>query len=139
MPQAFVPPHERDVHLYLAISRWLPRHLSHLRHLFAIAPAPLRQPQRRLRHFVVIAPLLLAQSRQSGAARGVSAADEGRAADGDVPGEDAQALATGGWALAHGLAFLHLDGKLAASSPGEVEERVRAAFDAVLAVRDGSS
>ncbi len=34
------------------------------------------------------------------------------------PGADAAALATAGWALAHGLAFLHLDGKLDNTDPG---------------------
>ena len=35
-------------------------------------------------------------------------------------------------ALAHGLAFLHLDGKLANSDPAAVDARVRAAYAAVL-------
>lgn len=48
------------------------------------------------------------------------------------PGQDADSLAAGGWALAHGLAFLHLDGKLKATSGDEVDARVRAAFRAVL-------
>lgn len=50
------------------------------------------------------------------------------------PGKDAASLASAGWALAHGLAFLHLDGKLAASSPHEVAARVRGAFEAILSV-----
>jgi AcrR family transcriptional regulator len=45
---------------------------------------------------------------------------------------DADALATAGWSLAHGLAFLHLDGKLANSDPAAVDARVRAAYAAVL-------
>lgn len=51
------------------------------------------------------------------------------------PDQDADGLASGGWALAHGLAFLHLDGKLTASSPDEVDARVRAAFAAVLSAQ----
>lgn len=51
------------------------------------------------------------------------------------PGQDAESLAAGGWALAHGLAFLHLDGKLKAASSEEVDARVRAAFDAVLSAQ----
>lgn len=51
------------------------------------------------------------------------------------PGKDAVSLAAGGWALAHGLAFLHLDGKLKAGSGGEVATRVRSAFDALLSAQ----
>lgn len=51
------------------------------------------------------------------------------------PGQDVDALASAGWALAHGLAFLHLDGKLKAASDDEVAARVRAAFAAILSVR----
>ena len=40
------------------------------------------------------------------------------------PQADAEALATGVWALVHGLAFLHLDGKLDASTPLVVADRV---------------
>ena len=46
---------------------------------------------------------------------------------------DAEALATAIWALVHGLAFLHLDGKLDASTPSVVAERIAAAIDALLA------
>lgn len=49
------------------------------------------------------------------------------------PWAEPRAMATAGWALAHGLAFLHLDGKLANSDPSDVDERVRSAFAAVLA------
>src|SRR5882672_12229186 len=49
------------------------------------------------------------------------------------PAADADALATAIWALVHGLAFLHLDGKLDASSPEVVAERIAAAIDALLA------
>jgi AcrR family transcriptional regulator len=41
------------------------------------------------------------------------------------PGADPDAMSTGVWALVHGLAFLHLDGKLEASEPETVAERVR--------------
>ncbi|WP_280243151.1 TetR/AcrR family transcriptional regulator [Nocardia abscessus] len=48
------------------------------------------------------------------------------------PDGDHEALASAGWGLAHGLACLHLDGKLRAESSNEVAERVRAAFAAIL-------
>lgn len=50
------------------------------------------------------------------------------------PHADSVALATAGWSLAHGLAFLHLDGKFPASDQAAIDERVRSAFDAVLAL-----
>jgi AcrR family transcriptional regulator len=50
------------------------------------------------------------------------------------PQADAEALATAVWALVHGLAFLHLDGKLDASTPSVVAERITAAIDALLAL-----
>src|SRR5246500_3779897 len=40
------------------------------------------------------------------------------------PQADAEALATAIWALVHGLAFLHLDGKLSAADPSVVADRV---------------
>jgi AcrR family transcriptional regulator len=46
---------------------------------------------------------------------------------------DPEALATAIWALVHGLAFLHLDGKLASAGPTAVAERVTAAIHALLA------
>jgi AcrR family transcriptional regulator len=49
------------------------------------------------------------------------------------PRADSEALATAVWALVHGLAFLHLDGKLDASSPSVVSGRVTAAVKALLA------
>src|ERR1700731_2509583 len=48
------------------------------------------------------------------------------------PDADAEALATAIWALVHGLAFLHLDGKLDARSPSTVADRVSAAIQALL-------
>jgi hypothetical protein len=41
-------------------------------------------------------------------------------------------MATATWALVHGLAFLHLDGKLDASTPSAVAGRVTAAIHALL-------
>jgi AcrR family transcriptional regulator len=54
---------------------------------------------------------------------------------------DAEALATAVWALVHGFAFLHLDGKLDAASPSVVADRITAAIHALLmatTVGDGS-
>lgn len=53
------------------------------------------------------------------------------------PDVDAEALASAGWALAHGMAYLHMDGKLQAASIEEVGDHVRAAFAAILAARTG--
>ncbi|MCS3782111.1 TetR/AcrR family transcriptional regulator [Tsukamurella ocularis] len=47
---------------------------------------------------------------------------------------DSEDTATAVWALVHGLAFLHLDGKLDASSPQEVHRRVRATVTAALGI-----
>lgn len=51
------------------------------------------------------------------------------------PAGDTEALASAGWALAHGLAYLYLDGKLAARPSDEVADHVRAAFAAILSAR----
>jgi AcrR family transcriptional regulator len=48
------------------------------------------------------------------------------------PDADAEPLAIAIWALVHGLAFLHLDGKLDAHSPSAVAGRVSAAIQALL-------
>jgi AcrR family transcriptional regulator len=48
------------------------------------------------------------------------------------PDADAEPLATAIWALVHGLAFLHLDGKLDASTPAAVAARVTGAIEALL-------
>jgi AcrR family transcriptional regulator len=48
------------------------------------------------------------------------------------PGADVAALSTALWAVVHGLAFLHLDGKLEASRPSAVADRVHAAVHALL-------
>jgi hypothetical protein len=41
-------------------------------------------------------------------------------------------MATAIWALVHGLAFLHLDGKLDAHSPAVVADQVSAAVQVVV-------
>lgn len=51
------------------------------------------------------------------------------------PGQASPTLATALWGLAHGLAFLHLDGKYRPGPPEEVAARVRDAVAAVLAVQ----
>ncbi|MFC1431558.1 TetR/AcrR family transcriptional regulator [Streptacidiphilus sp. N1-3] len=48
------------------------------------------------------------------------------------PGADPGPLATAIWALVHGLAFLHLDGKLDAATPEQMAQQVRAAFNALF-------
>ncbi|AGC45338.1 TetR family transcriptional regulator [Myxococcus stipitatus DSM 14675] len=48
------------------------------------------------------------------------------------PEADAPSLATAAWGLVHGLAFLHLDGKLPATPRKDVAIRVRTAFEAIL-------
>ncbi len=53
------------------------------------------------------------------------------------PGSDREALAIALWSMTHGLAFLHLDGKLAGDSPEAVAERVRASFAALRALAPG--
>lgn len=52
---------------------------------------------------------------------------------GVFPTADPEALSTAVWALVHGLAFLHLDGKLDASTPEAVAGQVRGAVHAILA------
>ena len=52
--------------------------------------------------------------------------------DADIPGASI-AL----WGMAHGLAFLHLDGKLRPEPLGEVRERIRSAIAAALALNAG--
>lgn len=49
-----------------------------------------------------------------------------------LPATDTAAMATTLWALVHGLAFLHLDGKLDASSPETVAATVRRAATTLL-------
>ncbi len=55
------------------------------------------------------------------------------------PQAEPDALATAVWALVHGLAFLHLDGKLDASNPKVVADRISSAVQAVLSITDTAS
>jgi AcrR family transcriptional regulator len=57
------------------------------------------------------------------------------------PEADTEAMATATWALVHGLASLHLDGKLDASTPTAVADRVTAAIETLLTAtrNDGRS
>lgn len=50
------------------------------------------------------------------------------------PASEPKALSTAIWALVHGLAFLHLDGKLDTSTPAIVADQVRAAVHATLTI-----
>jgi AcrR family transcriptional regulator len=54
------------------------------------------------------------------------------------PSADPDAMATAIWALVHGLAFLHLDGKLDGSSPRTVADRVAATIGALARVTSPS-
>lgn len=74
----------------------------------------------------------------------VQASQELHAVLGDVlgrlfPDAASPALATALWGLAHGLAFLHLDGKYRPEPADEVAERVRAAAAAILTIQPGVS
>jgi len=51
------------------------------------------------------------------------------------PMRDTSSLASAGWAMAHGFAFLHLEGKLPAEPRDEVDSRVRTAFLATLGIQ----
>ncbi|YAL83646.1 TetR/AcrR family transcriptional regulator [Dermacoccaceae bacterium W4C1] len=53
----------------------------------------------------------------------------------DIPQEQVAPLATGLWAVVHGLAFLHLDGKLGTGTTAEIEQRVRDVAGAVLSTQ----
>ncbi|MEU3423038.1 TetR/AcrR family transcriptional regulator [Streptomyces murinus] len=55
------------------------------------------------------------------------------------PDADPDVLSTTVWALVHGLAFLHLDGKLDASTPEGVADRVRAAVRALFTAAAGAA
>jgi hypothetical protein len=48
------------------------------------------------------------------------------------PRANVEALSTAIWALVHGLAFLHLDGKFDTSTPAAVSDRVRGAVHAMI-------
>jgi AcrR family transcriptional regulator len=54
------------------------------------------------------------------------------------PAADVEALSTAIWALVHGLASLHLDGKLDSSTPDIVAKRVDAAVHAALSAASQS-
>ncbi|WP_308011106.1 TetR/AcrR family transcriptional regulator [Streptomyces sp. AC495_CC817] len=54
------------------------------------------------------------------------------AASSVFPDSDPEALASAGWSLAHGMAYLHIDGKLPYDSPDDVAARVRAALSAIV-------
>ncbi|GAA4663032.1 TetR/AcrR family transcriptional regulator [Gordonia humi] len=51
----------------------------------------------------------------------------------EFPDVDAHGLATGGWALAHGFASLHIDGQIAVPSGTSVDDRIRAGLAALAA------
>ncbi len=55
------------------------------------------------------------------------------------PGGDPDALSTTVWALVHGLAFLHLDGKLDTSTPETVDAQVRATVHALFTASAATS
>lgn len=55
------------------------------------------------------------------------------------PGSDVDALSTAVWALVHGLAFLHLDGKLDAATPELVAGRVSAAVSALMSASQATT
>ncbi|MEG3614104.1 TetR/AcrR family transcriptional regulator [Isoptericola haloaureus] len=57
-----------------------------------------------------------------------------RVVERSIPAADVPSLSTALWGLAHGLAFLHLDGKLPPGSDDEVAARVRTSVAAILAV-----
>ena len=50
------------------------------------------------------------------------------------PGVDAPGLSTALWSMAHGLAFLHLDGKFRPEPADAVAERVRSSVAAIFAI-----
>jgi AcrR family transcriptional regulator len=52
------------------------------------------------------------------------------------PRADPEGMATGIWALVHGLAFLHLDSKLDVHTPSVIADRVTAAIRAILTVTE---
>nr|WP_300146193.1 TetR/AcrR family transcriptional regulator [Propionicimonas sp.] len=51
-----------------------------------------------------------------------------------LPGADVPTLSTALWGMAHGLAFLHLDGKFRPEPADEVADRVRSSVAAVFAL-----
>ncbi|MGN6197473.1 TetR/AcrR family transcriptional regulator [Humibacter sp.] len=55
------------------------------------------------------------------------------------PASDVISLSHALWGLAHGLAFLHLDGKLRPEPTSDVHARVRSSVAAILTVTEGES
>ncbi|WP_067245106.1 TetR/AcrR family transcriptional regulator [Microbacterium resistens] len=55
------------------------------------------------------------------------------------PSPSSPGLPTALWSTAHGLAFLHLDGKLRPADPADVETRVRDAVSALFGLGKGPS
>jgi AcrR family transcriptional regulator len=72
-------------------------------------------------------------SSERAAATAVVSAYVGAIVERVFPRGDAEALSNAIWALVHGLAFLHLDGKLDCSDPSAVARRVRASVLALIA------
>jgi AcrR family transcriptional regulator len=72
-------------------------------------------------------------SIERAAATAVVSAYVGAIVERVFPRGDAGALSNAIWALVHGLAFLHLDGKLDCSDPSAVARRVRASVLALIA------
>ncbi|MEW1950784.1 TetR/AcrR family transcriptional regulator [Pseudarthrobacter sp902506025] len=62
-----------------------------------------------------------------------------RAIESLFPGANISSLSTALWSMAHGLAFLHLDGKLRPTPADEVAARVQSAVAAVFALHGTSS
>lgn len=52
------------------------------------------------------------------------------------PGANQSNLSIALWSMAHGLAFLHLDGKLRPQSDNDVAARVQSAVGAIFALGD---
>lgn len=55
------------------------------------------------------------------------------------PGANTSKLSIALWSMAHGLAFLHLDGKLRPQSSEDVAARVKSAVGAIFALNDNTS
>lgn len=55
------------------------------------------------------------------------------------PASDVASLSQALWGVAHGLAFLHLDGKLRPEPASEVENRIRSSITAILTMTEGAS
>jgi AcrR family transcriptional regulator len=72
-------------------------------------------------------------SSERAAATAAVSAYVGAIAERAFPQGDKEALSTAIWALVHGLAFLHLDGKLDSSDPSGVAIRVRTSVHALIA------